>query len=100
FVPNFLRYIEGLDLLPTFDGHSNCYIESGFGKAFLIDFNYETEPLAGMYPLPGVGPFSLLAESRINHWGKLLFRWIYWHVLLKGKHLPFPARMSMAGKWA
>ncbi len=100
FVPNFLRYIEGLDLLPTFDGHSNCYIESGFGKAFLIDFNYETEPLPGMYPLPGVGPFSLLQESRINHWGKLLFRWIYWHVLLKGKHLPVPARMSMAGKWA
>ncbi len=100
FVPNFLRYIEGLDLLPTFDGHSNCYIESGFGKAFLIDFNYDTEPLPGMYPLPGVGPFSLLAESRINHWGKLLFRWIYWHVLLKGKHLPVPAQMSMAGKWA
>ncbi len=99
FVPNFLRYIEGLDLLPTFDGHSNCYIETGFGKAILIDFNYETEALPGKFPLPGVGPFSLLAESRVNHWGKLLFRWFYWNVLLKGKPIPIPAQMTIAGKW-
>ncbi len=99
FVPNFLRYIEGLELLPTFDGHANCYIETGYGKAALIDFNYEVEPLPGMYPLPGLGPFPLLRESRVNHWGKLLFRWVYWHVLLKGKELPLPAQMSLAGKW-
>ena len=99
FVPNFLRYIEGLELLPTFDGHANCYIETGYGKAALIDFNYDVEPLPGMYPLPGVGPFPLLRESRVNHWGKLLFRWIYWHVLLKGRELPLPAQMSLAGKW-
>ncbi len=99
FAENFLRYIDGLDMLPTFDGHANCFIESGFGKGLLIDFNYDVEPLPGHYPLPGIGPFSLLQESEMNHWGKMLFRWIYWNILLKGHELPLPARMSMSGKW-
>jgi len=100
FTDNFLRYIDGLELLPTFDGHANCFIESGFGKGLLIDFNYEVEPLPGRYPLPGVGPFSLLQESEMNHWGKMMFRWMYWNLLLKGQELPLPVRMTMAGKWA
>lgn len=100
FIDNFLRYIDGLELLPTFDGHANCYIESGFGKGFLIDFNYDTQPLPGKFPLPGIGPFSLLQQSRSNHWGKVMFRWMYWNILLKGRELPIPAQMSMAGKWS
>ncbi len=100
FVPNFLRYIDGLDLKPTFDGHANCYIESGFGKGILIDFNYDVEPLPGKFPLPGLGPFSLLMESVTNHWGKMIFRWMYWHILMRGRTLPMPAQMMMAGKWS
>ena len=99
FSENFLRYIDGLEMLPTFDGHANCFIESGFGKGLLIDFNYDVEPLPGKYPLPGIGPFSLLQESEMNHWGKMLFRWLYWNTLLKGEELPLPAKMTMAGKW-
>jgi len=99
FSENFLRYIDGLEMQPTFDGHANCFIESGFGKGLLIDFNYDVEPLPGRYPLPGVGPFKLLQESEMNHWGKMMFRWMYWNILLKGQELPLPARMSMAGKW-
>jgi sulfide:quinone oxidoreductase len=99
FAENFLRYVDGLELLPTFDGHANCFIESGFGKGLLIDFNYDQEPLPGRYPMPGVGPFTLLEESEFNHWGKMMFRWMYWNILLKGQELPLPARMSMAGKW-
>jgi sulfide:quinone oxidoreductase len=99
FAENFLRYADGLELLPTFDGHANCFIESGHGKGILIDFNYDVEPLPGRYPLPGVGPFTLLEESEMNHWGKIMFRWMYWNILLKGQELPLPARMSMAGKW-
>ena len=99
FGENFVRYTEGQELLPVFDGHANCFIESGHGKGILIDFNYTTEPLPGRYPLPGVGPFTLLEESEANHWGKLIFRWMYWNILLKGKELPLPALMSMAGKW-
>ena len=99
FGENFVRYTEGQELLPAFDGHANCFIETGFGKGLLIDFNYDTEPLPGRYPLPGVGPFTLLEESEANHWGKLMFRWMYWNILLKGRELPLPARMSMAGKW-
>jgi sulfide:quinone oxidoreductase len=99
FSENFMRYIDGLDMLPTFDGHANCFIESGFGKGLLIDFNYDVEPLPGRYPLPGVGPFALLQETEMNHWGKVMFRWMYWNLLLKGQELPLPARMTMAGKW-
>jgi sulfide:quinone oxidoreductase len=99
FAQNFLRYLDGLDTQPKYDGHTNCFIESGFGKGLLIDFNYEVEPLPGRYPLPGIGPFALLQESEMNHWGKMMFRWMYWNILLKGQELPLPARMSMSGKW-
>lgn len=95
---NLMRTIRGHTLVEGFDGHSNCFIESGHGKALLIDFNYEVQPLPGHFPLPVVGPFSLLAESRLNHWGKLGFRWIYWNALLPARSLPFPSRMSMLGK--
>jgi len=99
-VENMLRHMEELEPLPAFDGHANCFIESGFEKGILIDFNYDVEPLPGKYPLPGLGPFSLLKESPVNHWGKMMFRWIYWNALLKGEELPFESQMSMAGKWA
>jgi sulfide:quinone oxidoreductase len=95
---NFLRVIEGRSAKPDFDGHANCFIESGFGKGILIDFNYDIEPLPGKFPLPGVGPFSLLEETRMNHWGKMAFRWVYWNLLLKGAELPIEAQMNMAGK--
>ncbi len=99
-IENVLRYIEGKPLEAGFDGHANCFIETGYGKAMLIDFNYDTEPLPGKYPLPGLGPFDLLAESAPNHWGKLAFKWAYWQVLLKGKPMPIDHRMLMAGKWS
>lgn len=100
FIENFLLYIDGQEMLPTFDGHANCFIESGFGKGILIDFNYDVEPLPGKFPLPGIGPFSLLQESEMNHWGKMMFRWMYWNVLLKGKEMPITSQMTMAGKWS
>jgi len=99
FGDNFVRYTEGREMFPNFDGHANCFIESGFNKGVLIDFNYSQEPLPGRYPLPGVGPFALLEETEMNHWGKLMFRWMYWNILLRGQELPLTATMSMAGKW-
>ncbi|MEU7872088.1 FAD/NAD(P)-binding oxidoreductase [Dactylosporangium sp. NPDC049140] len=98
FVDNFVQYAAGRPMTGSFDGHANCFVESGGGKAMLIDFNYETEPLPGSYPLPGLGPFRLLRETGANHWGKLAFRWMYWNVLLPGRPVPLPAHMSMAGK--
>ncbi len=97
-VRNFLARVSGQPATHSFDGHANCFIESGHDKGLLIDFNYDTEPLPGRYPLPRVGPFTLLEESRANHFGKLAFRWAYWNLLLKGRPLPVPTRMSMAGK--
>jgi sulfide:quinone oxidoreductase len=96
---NVLRAVEGKPLEPEFDGHANCFVEAGRRRAFLIDFNYEVEPLPGRFPFPVVGPLPLLKASRLNHLGKLAFRWIYWHRLLKARPIPFiPARMNRAGK--
>lgn len=98
FVGNFLQHVAGRPMTAAFDGHANCYVESGDGKALLIDFNYDTEPLRGTYPVPRLGPFHLLEETRLNHLGKLAFRWMYWNLLLPGRRIPVPAHMSMAGK--
>jgi sulfide:quinone oxidoreductase len=98
FTENFADYVVGRPMKHLFDGHANCFIESGHGKGLLIDFNYSTEPLTGKFPLAGIGPLPLLAESRMNHVGKLAFRWIYWNLLLKGRRIPIPTLMSMSGK--
>jgi sulfide:quinone oxidoreductase len=87
-VENIRRFIDGDELAATFDGHANCFIETGFHKALLIDFNYDVEALPGRYPEPHVGPLPLLKQSRLNHMAKLLFPWVYWHVLLPGHEIP------------
>jgi sulfide:quinone oxidoreductase len=98
FSENFVNYVNNRPMEHSFDGHANCFIESGNRKGLLIDFNYEVEPLTGRFPIPVIGPLPLLKESYLNHIGKLAFRWIYWNILLKGRFLPIPALMSMAGK--
>ncbi|MFV0430032.1 MAG: NAD(P)/FAD-dependent oxidoreductase [Arachnia sp.] len=98
FVENFLAAIEGAPLPHHFDGHANCFLESGRGEALLLDFNYDTQPLPGTYPYPGVGPLRLLKNTRLNHLGKLAFEFIYWNILLPGRRLPVPLLMSKAGK--
>lgn len=96
---NIVSYIQGKELKASFDGHSNCFIESGYGKAFLIDFNYDLDPVEGTYPLPLLGPFSLLRETRLNHIGKLSMKFVYWNILLRGIPVPgISSKMSMAGK--
>jgi sulfide:quinone oxidoreductase len=83
---NIGRFLAGQPLDASFDGHTNCFVETGFHKALLIDFNYDTEPLPGHFP----GPLGLplLKESHSNHLGKLAFEWLYWHSLLPGRELP------------
>jgi sulfide:quinone oxidoreductase len=96
-VENVARHLAGEPLIEGFDGHANCFIETGFHKALLIDFNYDHEPVAGYYPA-AVG-LPLLKESRLNHLGKLLFQSVYWHALLPGRELPgIGAAMPTAGK--
>ncbi|QNR23137.1 type III sulfide quinone reductase, selenoprotein subtype [Croceimicrobium hydrocarbonivorans] len=96
---NVMRFINGKELLDEFDGHANCFVETGHGKALLIDFNYTHQPVSGTFPIPGVGPLNLLKESRMNHMGKMAFKWIYWNMLITGKHIPFvSSKMNEAGK--
>ena len=98
FAHNFLELIAGKPMTGSFDGHANCFIETGNHKGLLIDFNYDTEPLRGKFPLPVVGPMDLLKETRANHLGKVSFRWIYWNILLRGRPMPITTHMSMVGK--
>ena len=98
FVENFVEHVAGRPMTHSFDGHANCFVESGHGKALLLDFNYDTEPLTGHFPFPKVGPMTLLGESRANHLGKLAFRHVYWNALLPGRPLGLKAEMSMTGK--
>jgi sulfide:quinone oxidoreductase len=96
---NIVLYTKGNKLKEEFDGHANCFIETGNNKALLIDFNYDQEPVHGTFPFAKIGPLKLLKESVFNHWGKLAFRWIYWNMLLKGIAIPFISRnMSYKGK--
>ena len=98
-VHNLLREIAGQPAEPLADGHANCFIETGHGKAILIDFNYDIQPVPGKFPLPVIGPLSLLKETRLNHLGKLAFKPIYWNLLLPGRPIPLVgSRMSTAGK--
>jgi sulfide:quinone oxidoreductase len=97
---NVRRYLAGEPLEDGFDGHANCFVETGFHKALLIDFNYEVEPLPGRYP-SSLGPLPLLKESRLNHMAKLAFQSIYWHMLLPGREIPgISTQMQMRGKKA
>ncbi len=97
-VENILAHMAGKEMTHKFDGHSLCYIESGYGKAVMIDFSYDQEPVFGTYPLPVFGPFSLLKESRFNHWGKMAFRFMYYDLMLKGINVPLPSKFSTVGK--
>ena len=85
-VENVSRYLAGEEPDASYDGHANCFIETGFHKALLIDFNYDTEPLPGHFP--SAFGLPLLRESRLNHLGKLAFQWVYWHALLPGREIP------------
>jgi sulfide:quinone oxidoreductase len=88
---NVERFLAGRDLVSRFDGHANCFIETGFKKALLIDFDYDHEPMPGRF-----GPLPLLRESRLNHLAKLAFQPIYWHALLPARPLPMPVRKVAA----
>src|SRR4029450_2452765 len=37
FTDNFLQHVAGEPMTGRFDGHANCFVESGDGKALLID---------------------------------------------------------------
>jgi len=98
-VHNILREIAGQEAEPCADGHTNCFIETGGGKAALIDFNYDIQPVPGKFPLPFIGPMTLLKETYLNHLGKLAFKHIYWNVLLPARPIPLVgSRMSTMGK--
>jgi len=95
---NIARHLAGEKLERVYDGHANLVVETGFSKALLLDFNYETEALPGRFP-HAAGPLPLLRESRLSHLGNMLYPSLYWHALLAGRDLPIvgPA-MPRGGK--
>ena len=71
-VANIGRHLAGEELEGSFDGHSNCFVETGFRKALLIDFNYDVEPLPGRYPFERTSDHChCYASLALNHLAKL-----------------------------
>ncbi len=98
-VHNILREISGKEAEPCADGHTNCFIETGYNKAVLVDFNYDIQPLPGKFPMPVIGPMTLLKETYLNHMGKLAFKHVYWNILLPALPIPMVgSQMSTLGK--
>ncbi len=97
-VENLVREIDGQPPKPSFDGHATCFVASGYEQAFLLDFNYQYEPMPGKFPFPGLGPFALLAESSFNYWGKMMFKWVYWNLMMRGLEMPLEPQFNLAGK--
>jgi sulfide:quinone oxidoreductase len=73
-------------------------VVTGYEEGSLLDFNYKIEPLPGKFPFPGVGPLDLLGVSFSNYVGKMMFRWVYYNLMLKGSHLPLESQFVLAGK--
>lgn len=90
-VENLVRHLAGKPLLPTHEGHASYFVETGGGKALLVDFDRDHPPHAGLYPT-GVGPIPMFQESRLAHFGKKAFRWMYWSGLLPGRPFPVGAK--------
>ena len=87
------------EMLKNFDGHANCFLETGYKKGILLDFNYDVQPVPGKFPIPWLGPLSLLKETRLNHLYKMFFKWIYWFFVVKGRRIMFiSSKMSKSGK--
>lgn len=88
---NLVRIANGLEPLPTFDGHANGTVQLGGGESVTIDFDHDGEPLARQ-----CGWTSLLERSRVAPFGKQAFRWLYWNVVLPGRAMPLERRKVSA----
>ena len=73
-------------------------VVTGYEKGPLLDFNYKIEPLPGKFPFPGIGPLDLLGVSFSNYVAKMMFRWVYYNLMLKGSHLPLESQFVLACK--
>lgn len=94
---NVRRVIDGEPLTARFDGRTTCFVETGSGRALLLDFDDETELRPGHHP--GRMGLPLLKESWLNHVGKQLFEPLYWHSLLPGRDVPgLGSALPRAGK--
>jgi sulfide:quinone oxidoreductase len=85
---NLLSLAAGRAPEAKFSGRASCFVDSGDGKAVLMECDDDAETVPGGYPIPAIGPLSTLKETRLNHWGKMMFRWVYWNLLLPGRPLP------------
>jgi sulfide:quinone oxidoreductase len=84
-------HVEGRPMTASFDGHANCFIESGDRQGPAHRLQLRHRAAARQVPAArGRALLDLLKESRANHLGKLAFRHIYWNVLLPGRPMPTP----------
>jgi sulfide:quinone oxidoreductase len=63
---NIAALWSGSELRRKFDGHGECFVETGDGRAGFGAGNFYAEPLPVI---------ALRAPNRFWHWGKVLFEW-------------------------
>jgi sulfide:quinone oxidoreductase len=63
---NIAALWSGSETRRKFDGHGECFVETGDGKAGFGAGNFYAEPLPQI---------TLKAPNRFWHWGKVLFEW-------------------------
>ncbi len=73
-VENLVAQLRGTEVDPKhaiYQGHVMCFLESGYGKATMLDFNYEHPP-------------KLHEPSAIVHYQKMAFNKAYWYLVPTG----------------
>lgn len=96
-IENLVARAHGDEPPARYDGQVECFVETGDERAVLLAYDYAAPPRSGRYPMPGLGPFTLLEETAMNHAGKMLFKWSYWHLFLRGYELPLPGPSVPSG---
>ena len=85
---NILRLDAGKPLVASFQGETKCLVSIGGKQSLLLAFSYTQPNVPGKYPLPGIGPFTVLAPTFANYLGKRGLLWIYWNLFLSTKFTP------------
>lgn len=75
FTGNFLQHVRGEPMTGRFDGHANCFVESGDGKGLLIDLGDAPSAEATRRMTMGLGKES--GDQEIVGWAHEMLAWFH-----------------------
>jgi sulfide:quinone oxidoreductase len=83
-VANLVAAMQGREPETRYDGYVACPIVTGYGRMLLCEFDYTRTPTPTL-------PFINTLRERYDMWllKKYGLPWMYWHVALRGRSIPF-----------